>query len=90
MEDEQRVKIFKALSDPTRLQIIKLLHNKNEEMNCGVIGDNFQLSKPNNSYHLTSLYEAGLVKVRKEGQLKYMKLNEETFQTYLPGFLGTL
>ncbi|EHS59855.1 hypothetical protein WG8_0212 [Paenibacillus sp. Aloe-11] len=31
-----------------------------------------------------------MIKVRKEAQAKYMSIDLETFQTYLPGFLDTL
>ncbi|MEC0234541.1 hypothetical protein P4H71_09405 [Paenibacillus kribbensis] len=34
--------------------------------------------------------EAKLIKVRKEAQAKYMSIDLEAFQTYLPGFLDTL
>lgn len=89
-DDERRVKIFKALSDPTRLQIIKLLNCDVSEMNCGDIGLHFSLSKPNSSYHLTTLFDAGLLHSRKDGQTKFVTLNREVFERYLPGFLHTL
>ncbi|MGG4108093.1 metalloregulator ArsR/SmtB family transcription factor [Paenibacillus lautus] len=88
--DEQRVKIFKALADETRLDIIRTLYANGKEMNCGEVMLIRDTSKSNTSYHLRTLREAKLIKVRKEAQTKYMSIDIETFQTYLPGFLDTL
>ncbi|MBP1974060.1 DNA-binding transcriptional ArsR family regulator [Cohnella thailandensis] len=88
--DELRVKIFKALSDETRLDIIRTLYVNKKEMNCGEVMGIRDTSKSNTSYHLRALKEAKLIKVRKEAQAKYMSIEIDTFQTYLPGFLDTL
>ncbi|MFB5676143.1 ArsR/SmtB family transcription factor [Paenibacillus terreus] len=88
--DELRVKIFKALADETRLEIIRALYVGKKEMNCGEIGNIRDTSKSNTSYHLRTLKEAKLINVRKDAQAKYTSLDLETFQTYLPGFLDTL
>ncbi|WP_081757001.1 ArsR/SmtB family transcription factor [Gorillibacterium massiliense] len=90
LNHEQRVKIFKALADETRLEIIRTLYINKKEMNCGEVGHICDTSKSNTSYHFRTLREAKLIKVRKEAQTKYMTIDLETFQTYLPGFLDTL
>ncbi|MNU82587.1 DNA-binding transcriptional repressor ArsR [compost metagenome] len=90
INDELRVKIFKALADETRLDIIRALYTSKKEMNCGEIGHIRDTTKSNTSYHLRTLKEAKLIKVRKESQAKYMSIDLEAFQTYLPGFLDTL
>ncbi|WAH36928.1 ArsR/SmtB family transcription factor [Alicyclobacillus dauci] len=89
-ENEVRVKIFKALADPTRLEIIRTLYRNRHEMTCGEVGNHCEASKSNASYHYRTLREAGLIIVRKEGQLKYMSIEFDTFERYLPGFLQTL
>ncbi|QWU13935.1 DNA-binding transcriptional regulator, ArsR family [Paenibacillus sophorae] len=88
--DELRVRIFKALADPTRLQIIRTLKGSRTELNCGEVGERCEASKSNASYHFRTLREAGLILVRKEAQTKYIQLHYETFDTYLPGFLDSL
>ncbi|PYI53580.1 ArsR/SmtB family transcription factor [Paenibacillus flagellatus] len=88
--DELRVKIFKALADETRLDIVRALYAGKKEMNCGEVGNIRNTSKSNTTYHLRTLKEANLINVRKAAQAKYTSLNLETFQTYLPGFLDTL
>jgi ArsR family transcriptional regulator, lead/cadmium/zinc/bismuth-responsive transcriptional repressor len=87
---EQRVRIFKALADETRLEIIRTLYTNKMEMNCGELGQICDSSKSNTSYHFRTLREANLIKVRKEAQTKYSSINLETFHVYLPGFLDTL
>lgn len=88
--DEQRIKIFKALADPTRLEIIRTLYLNKHEMNCGEVGEKCEASKSNASYHFRTLREAGLINVRKDSQMKYITLDLDTFSLYLPGFLETL
>ena len=41
-QKEILVQIFKALSDPIRLTIIKMLYDANREMSCGEIGENIR------------------------------------------------
>jgi DNA-binding transcriptional ArsR family regulator len=90
IEDEVRVKIFKALADPTRLEILRTLYYSKEEMSFGVVGEQCHTPKANISYHFRTLREAGLIKVRKEAQTKFVSLDLETFEQYLPTFLDTL
>ncbi|GED59636.1 metalloregulator ArsR/SmtB family transcription factor [Brevibacillus formosus] len=87
---EKRVKIFKALADETRLAILKALYHSSNELSCAEVGYTCDTSKSNASYHFKTLREAGLIKVRKEGQTRYMRINKETFDQILPGFLDTL
>lgn len=61
----RQVKIFKALGDPTRLKIVKMLSEK-ELCVCEIIPATGK-SQPTTSAHLKILYEAGLVKSRKDG-----------------------
>ncbi|MNT82513.1 Transcriptional repressor SdpR [compost metagenome] len=82
--------IFKALADPTRLQILRTLRDSRTELNCGEVGERCEASKSNASYHFRTLREAGLILVRKEAQTKYIQIRQETFDQYLPGFLDTL
>jgi len=90
--DERRVKIFKALAEVKRIEIIRYLHHqKNKDRNsCGDIGESIGTNKSNASYHLKILAEADLVDVGREGQHKLISIKEETFKEFLPGFLATL
>ena len=59
------VEVFKALGDPTRLTILKLVKNK-EKCICDIIPQTGK-SQPNVSQHLKVLKISGLIKVRKQG-----------------------
>jgi len=57
---------FKALADPTRRAILKLLGKK--PLTVGEIVDAFELSQPAISRHLAVLRGAGLVSALRDGQ----------------------
>jgi ArsR family transcriptional regulator len=67
---------FKALSDPTRLRILKAISGTGELCECNIV-PTFGLSQPTISYHLKILREAGLVKSDRRGQWVYHQLNEK-------------
>lgn len=59
-------KLFKALNDPTRRQILDLL--KEKDLTAGEIAEVFDISKPSISHHLDALKQAGLVSTERQGQ----------------------
>lgn len=65
--------IFRALDDPTRREILRLLQKR--DLTAGEIADAFDISKPSISHHLDLLKQAGLVTAEKEGQFIYYSLN---------------
>jgi ArsR family transcriptional regulator len=69
------VSIFKALSDETRLRIIKLLE-QGELCVCDIVAA-LDLVQPKVSFHLSALKEAGLIKDRKQGKWIHYSLNEK-------------
>jgi ArsR family transcriptional regulator len=69
------VKIFKALSDETRLRIIKLLE-KGELCVCDIVAA-LDMVQPKVSFHLSTLKEAGFIKDRKQGKWTHYSLNEK-------------
>ena len=60
-----RAKIFNALSDPTRLEIVEFLR-EGEKCVCEIT-PHLELAQPLVSRHLKILKNAGLVKRRKKG-----------------------
>ncbi|MTT33058.1 metalloregulator ArsR/SmtB family transcription factor [Terrilactibacillus sp. BCM23-1] len=89
-EDELRVKVFKALSDPIRLEIIRYLKKVNRGVSCGEIGEIVKMSKSAGSYHFKILREAGLILTRKQSREKYVSLNYDIFDKYVTKFLDSL
>jgi len=69
------VTIFKALSDETRLRIIKLLES-GELCVCDITAA-LAMVQPKVSFHLSALKEAGLIKDRKQGKWIHYSLNEK-------------
>lgn len=67
-------RIFKALSDPNRLKIIKLL--KEGELCACELTIALSNSQSTVSHHLSVLKSAGLIKERKEGKWSYFRLSE--------------
>ena len=66
-------KFFKALSDETRREILRLLEAR--EHSVGEIVDRFSLSQPTISRHLSVLKEANLVTDQRRGQFVIYRLS---------------
>src|SRR5262245_2632459 len=64
---------FKALADPTRREILKLL--RRGEMTAGELAERFAMTKPSMSHHFAVLKQADLITARREGQQIYYALN---------------
>jgi DNA-binding transcriptional ArsR family regulator len=78
--------MFKALSDPTRREIIMML--RNGDMNAGEIAEKFNISKPSISHHLNMLKQAALVLDERKGQNISYSLNTTVFQEVINWFLN--
>ncbi|MDB5053325.1 MAG: transcriptional regulator, ArsR family [Bacilli bacterium] len=76
---------FKALSDPTRRQIIRLLHER--DMSAGEIADHFNMTKPSISHHLSALKNAKLVLDERNGQSIIYSLNTTVVHEVMGWFL---
>jgi ArsR family transcriptional regulator, arsenate/arsenite/antimonite-responsive transcriptional repressor len=72
------VKLFKALGDETRLEIVGLLAAAGTELCACDIESHFQLSQPTISHHLKILREAGLLTGERRGTWIYYALDRGT------------
>jgi ArsR family transcriptional regulator len=69
--------VFKALADPTRVQILSLLARSSGGVcECNIV-DCTPLSQPTISYHVKVLKEAGLLDVEKQGLWCYFRLRKD-------------
>ncbi len=75
MVDYDLVRIFKALADKTRQDILEMLGE--EEMNVSSICSAFHISQPTISHHLQILKNCDLVNYRKEGKNIYYYVRQE-------------
>jgi len=83
---EQRAKVFKALSDPTRLRMVEMLSDCKQM--CGSeIAENLGISLALLCHHWNALEHAGLVVKTKEGQTASISLNR---QLLLDSFKGVV
>ncbi len=76
--------ICKALGDPNRLKIVKMLSD-GEKCGCKLL-EAFEITQPTLSHHMKILCECGLVVARKEGKWSHYSLSSETlsmFQTFV-------
>ncbi|WP_429971656.1 ArsR/SmtB family transcription factor [Fructilactobacillus sp. Tb1] len=90
MDKDKSITIFKALSDPIRIDIVKYLKENPQEITCGEIGKIMNISKTSGSYHFKILEAANLITTRKEAREKYIKLNKETIEKYITNFFQNL
>lgn len=72
---------FKALSDVTRLQIVKQLAGTTE-LGVSELAVALRLSQPLVSWHLSGLRKIGLVKVRKDGRQVLCSLDRDRLRQY--------
>ena len=73
--------IFKALADPTRRQILRLLADR--EMTAGDLAQHFEMTKPSMSHHFSVLKDADLIRFRREGQSIWYSVNTTVLQDVL-------
>ncbi len=81
-------RVFKALNDPTRREILELLREK--DMNAGEIADHFNITKPSISHHLDLLKQADLVLSEKNGQFITYSLNSTVVEDIIGGLIQWL
>lgn len=73
--------VFKAIADPTRREILRLL--RHEEMSAGDVAARFDMSKPTMSHHFAVLKAAGLITSRREGQTIWYALDTTLLEDVL-------
>ncbi|MFH0812098.1 MAG: metalloregulator ArsR/SmtB family transcription factor [Pseudomonadota bacterium] len=81
-------KIFKALSDETRLRVIKLLQER--ELCVCELMQVLNMSQPRISRHLSVLKNAGFVDDRREGKWVYYSLRNEAKNNEITTILNAL
>ena len=72
---------LRALSDPSRRQILNLL--KGGRMAAGDIVDHFEVTGASISRHLSVLREADLIRDKREGKFIFYELNTSVLEDIL-------
>lgn len=78
---ENRVKLFKALGNPTRLRMVQFLANCPSK-GCGELSDKFRLSQPTMSHHFQRLIEANVISESKVHTKKIYSLNRAALKKH--------
>ena len=82
------IKVMKALSDPNRVKIVKMLQHKT--MCVCELREALQIAQPSVSKHLKILEDADLVASRKDGQWVDYYLTDGSRSPYVASLLGNL
>jgi ArsR family transcriptional regulator len=80
--------IFKALSDPNRRAVLRLLGE--HTMSAGEIAAHFPLAKSTLSSHFNVLKNAGLIREEKSGTTIYYSLNLSVMEEAVAAFMDVL
>jgi ArsR family transcriptional regulator, arsenate/arsenite/antimonite-responsive transcriptional repressor len=81
MEEQELVKIARALADPTRLGILRAIWARGEVC-CGDIWRSVPVSAATVTHHLRVLSGARLVESRREGQFIRVRPIKGTLEEY--------
>lgn len=74
LDDEQLLKVLKALAEPKRYRMVQEIAAAGE-LSCGAVGERFAHSQPTISHHLKILSDAGVVVMRQDGQHHLISVN---------------
>jgi DNA-binding transcriptional ArsR family regulator len=80
--------VLYALSDPTRLSIVRNLAAREGESCCGEF--TVAVAKSTVSHHFRVLRESGLIKVRLEGTQRFVSLRCDDIEQRFPGLLAAV
>ena len=83
------LRLHRALGDPTRMRILKLLADR--DLYATEIAQQLELSKPTIKHHLVLLRAAGLVTITESGAVVYYSLRRDRLDdasVELKRFLG--
>ncbi len=75
---KDKVAVFKALGDETRLTILDML-SCGEICACEIL-EGLDLTQPTISHHMKILQQVGLVKARKDGRWMYYSIDKEKLE----------
>jgi DNA-binding transcriptional ArsR family regulator len=81
-------RVFPALADPTRRQILQEL--KKRELSAGEITACFTISGPSISRHLSVLKNADLISERREGNRIFYRLEADHIASAVGDFLSAV
>lgn len=95
--EKQLVDALKAIGDPTRLKILRILKQRGR---CSIgkpvgmcacdIEEQVKLSQPTISHHMAVLAKAGLVRAEKQGLWRWYQRNEKSLKELAETIKGSI
>lgn len=89
-EIEELVEIFKALSDPTRLRLVKLLNESGGALCVNALAHKLDVTQSAVSQHLRILRQARLVRGERRGPSVHYLLDPDRMERHKAVLLQTL
>jgi ArsR family transcriptional regulator len=80
-EEDNIAKVAKALSDKTRIMILKEIAAKGS-ISCGDAEKVVDLSQPTVSHHIKILVDAGLLNTEKDGRHVIISVNKKALEVF--------
>ena len=79
--DERAAQLFKALADPVRIRLVRLVRTaaNGEECFCG-LSTEFDMPQPSLSHHLSVLVKAGVLARERRGTWSWYRVCPEAWQ----------
>ena len=84
---EEKIGLFKALADQSRLEIVDML-SCGELCGCMIL-EKFNITQPTLSHHMKILCDCGIAVGRKEGKWTYYSLDDKKVQE-LKDFINSI
>ena len=82
LSDRQFRAITKAVSDPTRYEILQTIAGK-KNCTCADLRESSPITAATLSHHLKELHAAGLISIAREGKYAFPTFRREVWKTYL-------
>lgn len=89
-EIEELTEVFKALSAPTRLKLVKLLGEHEGALCVNALARKLDVSQSAVSQHLRVLRQTGLVKSERRGSSVHYLLDQDSLKQYRAKLRETL
>ena len=89
-EIEELTEVFKALSDPTRLRLVKLLGEHEGALCVNALARRLDVSQSAVSQHLRVLRQTGLVKSVRRGSSVHYRLDQDSLKQHRAKLRETL
>ena len=79
---ESLSEVFKALSDPTRLRLVRLLYEHEGELCVNALANRLDVSQSAVSQHLRVLKQTRLVKSKRNGSSVHYSLDQDRLKQH--------